>query len=105
MTFQRLEEFVDSFIDNAFFNLVDKGDHYLLNVDLPGLSKEDVTLTVDDNLLHVEGTKVQADGEREIRRTYSVPYDVDNVEAFMENGSLSVYLHRQSNNSRQIEIQ
>ena len=44
----------------ARLDVVDKGDHYSVKVDLPGLSKQDITVAVDGDRVSVSGTAKSA---------------------------------------------
>lgn len=79
-------------------------DGYLLTADLPGLTAEDVNITVENGVLTVAGERKAAheetkDGYRRIersygkfRRTFTLPkgVDVNAVSAVTEHGQLKV---------------
>eukprot|EP00727_Mastigamoeba_balamuthi_P002027 m51a1_g11821 hypothetical protein (149) ;mRNA; f:411152-411726 len=84
--------------------MVDKRDHYVLRVDLPGVDKSSITLTLDnDKVLRVRGEK-KRDDEGYTRfcelvygffdRSVSIPGDVDTsaLSASSDNGVLTVIL-------------
>lgn len=96
--------------EGAYFtpacDIEEKDDHYLLNVDLPGLKKEDVKIEMNNQQLIITG---QRKDERKVeersglyserfhgtfRRVLSFPQglDADKIEAQFENGVLSLYL-------------
>lgn len=79
----------------------------VVSVELPGLSKEDVTVVVRDNSLVIEGEKKQSHEEEDkntyyyrenyygkFRRVVQLPTDVDenNITAKFENGVLNIEL-------------
>ena len=39
--------------------MVDKGDFYEIHVDLPGVSKEDIEISVTDDIFHIQGHRKQ----------------------------------------------
>jgi HSP20 family protein len=46
--------FFDSFDDNAMAtDIVEKGDQYELTCELPGLEKEDIKISIDDNIMTI----------------------------------------------------
>ncbi len=53
------DDFFRSFFDgepeprSLKVDVVDKGDHYLLEADLPGVNKEDVRVSIDDGVLTI----------------------------------------------------
>jgi HSP20 family protein len=87
-------------------DLEDKGDHYRLKVDLPGISKEDVDITVTNDTIEISGEEKEAKEEestnyllRERRRAsfkrrygFSDKVLPDKAEAEMKNGILTVKL-------------
>lgn len=87
-------------------DVTETDDQYRLSVDLPGLSKDDLSITVDDNRLTIRGERKEerrTDGENVVRRertfgrfyrTLRLPASVDeqNIDATFEDGILSVNL-------------
>ena len=81
-------------------DVVEKEDEYLLEAELPGLSEEDVNVSVEDRLLTISANKAPNDDERrylirertagELRRSFVLPKDADrsNIEARFKNGVL-----------------
>lgn len=100
-------------------DLVESNEAYVLALDLPGVSREDVTINFDDNRLTISGerhsttTGENADYLRVERsygrffRAFTLPHTVDseNIQAQYDNGVLTVTLpkHEQSR-PRQIEV-
>lgn len=85
-------------------DVIDQGDHYLLQAELPGFDKSDINIDLKDNLLTISAShkdeKNEEDGNKYIRReryysSYSRSFRVDNVEpgdidASYNNGILEV---------------
>jgi HSP20 family protein len=85
-------------------DLVETADHYVLRADLPGLSDEDVTIQIEDNVLMVSGErKADHEGEREgyyrlerafgsFSRSLTLPEGVDpeSVQAKFDRGVLEI---------------
>lgn len=114
--FDRLQRELNRWFDVGFDNrglfdkslapaldLVENNDGYTLYVDLPGVDKKDIELTVENNLLTLKGTKKEEASEdkrffrREtwtgsFRRTISLPQaaDSEKVQAELANGVLRV---------------
>jgi len=132
---------IDSFFDDAFFapvsrtrnaaawvppvDLSQTADHFVLRADLPGLTKDDIELTVEDRTLTLTGsreftakTAQQADDHQEsfsrierqfgsFTRTFQLPANVDTskVEANFEDGVLTLQIAKlEQAKSRRIEI-
>ncbi len=85
-------------------DLVEAGDHYVLRADLPGLSEDDVTIEVEDNVLTVSGERKaeheqRGEGYHRLERAYgsfsralTLPEGVDpeSVQASFARGVLEV---------------
>lgn len=79
-------------------------DSYRLVAELPGLTKEDINITLENNVLRLSGERkfekdIKKDGYQRIERTYgtfarafTLPSQVnhDKVEASFENGLLTI---------------
>uniref|UniRef100_A0A7C3E2S6 Hsp20/alpha crystallin family protein n=1 Tax=Gracilinema caldarium TaxID=215591 RepID=A0A7C3E2S6_9SPIR len=102
-------------------DLVETNDGYTLMVDLPGVDKKDINLTVENNVITIEGekneTKETKDKKRffrketwegSFRRTISLPVavDPDKVKAELKNGVLTVSIGKKEElKPRQIAVQ
>ena len=104
-------------------DIQDKGDHYLLEADLPGFKKEDIDLHLEDGVLTItarhDETREDKDGSGKYicreRRTgsYARSFDVsgireEDIGASYENGVLKLTLPKQGEpqpQSRKITIQ
>ena len=92
-----------------------------INTDLPGVEKEDIKLTIEDNILTIEGEKKKEIENKEkkyyraervygkFRRAFTLPVEVDpdKVEAKFENGMLNIALAKlnvKKASTRQIEL-
>lgn len=129
---RNLFNYLDSFEKN-FFNsmasdftqfrtdIVDKGDKYVLEAELPGFSKEDISIDVQDNRLIVKAEHNEAEEEkkenyvRKERRygSFTRSFDISEIKANeisaeYKNGILELSLPKQttsSSMSRRIDIQ
>lgn len=70
-----------------------------LKVDMPGLGKEDVKVSVEENTLIIKGEAEKETEEMEDRRRYSTRidlspnmYKIDGIKAEMKNGVLKIVL-------------
>lgn len=100
-------------------DITESEDTYQLSVDLPGLSKEDVSIIVEDNRLTIRGDReeeARSDGEDIVRmerafgsfyRTLRLPTSVNEEEitATFEDGVLTVELpKREKSKPKKIAI-
>jgi len=87
-------------------------DEILVYADFPGVSKDDLTVRLDDSELLIEGSQANAPTDSswqpvDFYRTFRVPNSVDpnGVSAELKNGVLSVRLRkREEAKPRQIDI-
>lgn len=103
-----------------WYTIVDQGEHYAVEVYVPGVSKSGVELSLDDGTLtilaHRTGNPV-SEGWRTLRREISqedyrlvleinVPVSVDAISAKVENGILRLTLPKAEEvKPRQIKVQ
>ena len=88
-------------------DIQDKGDHYLLEADLPGVKKEDIQVDIDSNYLTISAARQTEKDEKDkagnyVRRersygTYSRSFDISgidcaNIKAGYKDGVLTLTL-------------
>ena len=95
--------------------------HYEITLDVPGLTKSDISIDVNDDILTIYGKKEEKSENKEkhfyrversygsFQRTLSLPDDVnaDDISANLKNGVLTLDIPRQPNetqNTRNISI-
>lgn len=104
----------------ARLDVVDKGDKFAVTVDLPGVRKEDIRVSVDGARVSIRAEakeeKETKDGDRVLHteryasryeRSFELPVEVtdDNADARFENGVLALLLpKRAATASRQLTI-
>lgn len=101
-------------------DLVETEDAYRIHLDVPGMSKDDLTINYQDNQLTVSGERASDrtdENEEYVRverafghfyRSFTLPRTVnaDNIEAAYENGVLTITVPKTEDvKPRQIEIQ
>lgn len=96
----------------APLDLIDEGDHYRVQVELPGLSKEDVDVTLNNESLSIHGERKEEEGKtflhRErlylFKRSVTFPDEVDpnSVEASMQNGVLELKIRKKERRPEQV---
>jgi len=108
---------VESFTPAVNEKVDEKG--YYLEIDLPGVKKEDIDISVNEGILTVAGErKLEKKEEKEnytriesffgrFERAFKLPADadLDNVEAKYENGVLNIFIPRkQKPEGKKIEV-
>jgi HSP20 family protein len=103
--------FGDSFLpnENVSTDVIDKGDNYLLQAELPGFQKEDIKVDLDKDILtisasHNEEKKEKKDNyirqERRYNsycRSFHIPgIQKDNISASYNNGVLEITLPKEN---------
>jgi HSP20 family protein len=111
---------VSEFDWNPSIDVSESDDEIVVQAEIPGVSPEDVEISVDDNHLIISGEKRQESEEQEknfyrversygsFRRSLALPSgaDVDNIKASSKDGVLSVRIPKgESKRSRKIEIE
>jgi HSP20 family molecular chaperone IbpA len=85
-------------------NITEEEDNYIVTMDVPGVSKQDINIDIRQNTLNISGTRKNFG---EFNRTFALPQSVDvqKVEATLENGVLELTLPKaESAKPRRIEI-
>ncbi|TCS83090.1 Hsp20/alpha crystallin family protein [Tepidibacillus fermentans] len=125
--FTYFNELEKNFLDNFNFtfpnfrtDIVDKGDHFVLEAELPGFRKEDINIEVDNNRLTIHAkheARVEDNKENYIRKerrfgSFTRSFDVSNIKtdeikAEYNNGVLILDLPKKDPNQfhRRINIQ
>jgi len=108
---------VESFTPAVNEKVDEKG--YYLEIDLPGVKKEDIDISVNEGILTITGErKLEKKEEKEnytriesffgrFERAFKLPpdADLDNVEAKYENGVLKIFIPRkQKPEGKKIEV-
>jgi HSP20 family protein len=135
-TLRNLQREVDSLFDRFFdrsgdsqgssavwapqTDLVETDENFQLRLDVPGMSKEDIDISLQNGTLTVSGERTSErtdEGEDYVRverafgtfhRTFTLPdaVDADSIEATYEDGVLSIHVPKtEESTRRQIEIQ
>ncbi|MCP4119890.1 MAG: Hsp20/alpha crystallin family protein [Desulfobacteraceae bacterium] len=97
-------------------DIYENEDEILLHADMPGVTKEDISINIDNGKLHltgVRGLKTEGAanwvefGDVEYVRSFSVPQtiDIEKVNAELKDGVLKLHLPKsEAAKPRQIEI-
>jgi len=104
---------------NPSIDVSESDDEIVVRAEIPGVSPEDVDISIDDNNLVISGEKKQESEEKDkncyrversygsFRRSLALPSgaDVDNIKASSRDGVLSIVIPKsEDRKSRKIEI-
>ncbi|MCI5131368.1 MAG: Hsp20/alpha crystallin family protein [Candidatus Electrothrix sp. EH2] len=98
-------------------DILETDNDFVLKVELPGVEKDDVHVSIDNRILTIKGEKKNTDKDKKLHRTecrygtfirnFTLPrdVDVDKVEAACKNGVLSLTLAKMEQaKPKQIEV-
>lgn len=81
----------------------DTGEKYVVSTEVPGYEREEITLSVVSEYLHLDAKNT----ERSVKKAYLLPSDADGsgVEAALKNGILTISIPKKTTSKRvRIEI-
>ncbi|HPD11502.1 MAG TPA: Hsp20/alpha crystallin family protein [Methanoregulaceae archaeon] len=111
-----------SIFQYAPLDVIDAGDHYQVHVELPGLSREDVEVNLNNESLSIKGQRKEESEQKEVNYlhrermysgfmrniTFPEEVDPDKAEGSMKNGILEMKIPkkepRPEQRARKIEI-
>lgn len=78
---------------NADFQVSQSDEATVLSIDVPGLSREQLQLRIEDNMVHLQSTE---DAPRQVRRSWELPHEIDAAAstAKLDLGVLTLTLQR-----------
>ncbi|MGM0545428.1 MAG: Hsp20/alpha crystallin family protein [Bacteroidota bacterium] len=96
-------------------DMMETDNEYMIEVDLPGMSKQDITLNVQDNILSIQGERKHETEEEHngylrrersfgsFERKFSLPASVkeDKIKATFKDGVLTVHIPKAEKSKRQ----
>ena len=107
--------------DKIKVEVKDRGKDVVVNAELPGVSKNDIQISVDNDIVNIQAEVKQYDADSEesrvlhseryygsVRRSFSLPCPVDqaNAKATYENGILTLTLPKQNlGESKKISVE
>ncbi len=93
-------------------NVVENDENYVLNLIIPGFSKDEIEINVEKNTLNIqtaEAKKIAGINYEKINKKYDLPIDVDkeNIVSSLENGILTITIPKLEKSiiTKKIEIQ
>jgi len=101
------------------YELVDEGDKYVIEMELPGVNKKDIEINVIDNMLEIsvkkkEEIKKEEEGYYISKRYYagfreviSLPSDADteNIKARYNNGILRIEIGKKASKGKRVTLE
>jgi HSP20 family protein len=109
---------IDKVFDDVYFNtdkrlssqkqtnLTDTNNEYKIQLAVPGLSKDDIKITLKESTLTISYEKVETDEKtftftNSFKKSYNVPDDVDekNINGSVENGVVEITLPKSKKKS------
>lgn len=105
-----------SFIERGYkrSNVLTTDNEYKIQLAVPGLTKEDVKIGIENSVITISHEKEQTDDKTfyftsSFKKEYSLPEDIDDekISSKLENGILEIVIPRtqKKRNERYIEIQ
>ena len=98
-------------------DLYETADHYVISVELPGLTRNDFEISVQDGKMIVSGTRPQRTGVNEqfhrvergrgpFLRSFALPQPIEDtgISADLRNGVLSVTVPKVTARPRRVEV-
>ncbi|MEW6701686.1 MAG: Hsp20/alpha crystallin family protein, partial [Bacteroidota bacterium] len=126
----RIQRYFDDFTNFGFnfsenfyprIDISENKNHINVSAEIPGVKKENIKITLQDNILTIEGEKKKESEEKEknfyrseriygsFKRCFTLPTQVDseNVDAKFEDGTLNIQLKKiesKAKNEKVIEL-
>jgi HSP20 family protein len=115
MTFYKdpLKDVLDMFFDNEttkdrLVKFTEKEDNYLIYFKVPGLTKDDLSITLKENLITIKYVKEKNENEifsftNSFKKTYLIPEDIfeEDISANVKNGILEIILPKSKEKSKE----
>ena len=109
--FNETPNFVDRSLKKS--NIITNEDDYRVQISVPGLTKDDIKISIDNSVIKISHEKGETDDKtffftHSFEKSYRLPDDIDDkkIEGKIENGILEVVIPRSKKkiNQRFIEI-
>jgi HSP20 family protein len=107
--FNHIASLVDREYDHALYgHFIAEEQGYYFEMDVPGMSKADINITIEDNLLLIQGER-KGRTTRHIQQYTTLPRDADlsTLKAKVKDGVLTIELNKtpKPNNSVKVNIE
>lgn len=86
--------------------LCEKEGAYELEVELPGVQKENVDIQIENGILQISATRKRGESEMRFRKEFRVADEIetDSIQAAFENGLLTLSIEKKHTEARKIKI-
>lgn len=128
---KRFSDMIDEFFNESLtktagngsflpgIDIIENDTHFMVNVNLPGMNKEDIKLDLDDRVLTISGERKQETEDKNAKyhlietrygsfsRSFTLPENINNesIQAVYENGVLKLSIEKvEKKVSKQIEV-
>lgn len=98
-------------------DILETDDNYFINIEMPGISKDNLNITIEDDQLIISGESVNDNSDKDIQyrefrscdfeRVFSIGNEIDRskIDAQLENGILEIKLNKSEDTKpRKIQI-
>jgi len=102
-----VDEVLDSFLGSyqASINCNEDDNSYKFDMELPGFSKQQVNISVKDKTLSISANNKKLKKQRSKEITIPSDSDIDNIQAKLENGILTITIGKlEQNNLKSIKV-
>ena len=107
--FSAMDSILDYSVDSYRYRttLEKKDNGYMITAQVPGMSKEDISIKLEDSVLKITGEKqVNESMTTSINKDFTISSSINTskIEAKVENGILTVFIPQKENKSKKITI-
>lgn len=104
-----MDSIIDYSVDSyRYRTTLEKQDNtYVVTAQVPGMSKEDISIKLEDSVLKITGEKeINESMTSSINKEFNVSSSINTnrIEAKVENGILTISIPQKENKSKQIKI-
>jgi HSP20 family protein len=85
-----------------FVDVKEKKNQFIINVEIPGMDDKDIKITVDKNIMTIEGKKEIETRSKSFVRSFLLPalIDLEKIDASLDKGILTVNIPKISENTQ-----
>ena len=99
-------KWINDLPSNLNSNIINQDDKYIISIDLPGMTKKEVSININNNILIIDGKRTSQYESKDdlsnqsnygqFSKSYQLSDDIDqkNIKASMKNGVLEIILEK-----------